>query len=209
MKNIDDFIKSNLMGKITGVIHVGAHNCEEFDFYQELGVNKVLWFEADVDLYTKIKQKYSSFPNHEFFNYAVTNENSTKDFHIANNDGASSSLLNFKQHAIQYVGIKYIKTIQVSTITLDTFFETTEFNPEDFNYLYLDTQGSEYDILTGSKILLNYMKYIYCELNFSEMYEGCKLHNDIDSLLAREYGFVRSHTESMDYGWGDGFYQKV
>lgn len=209
MEQIDKLVEAQLKNKITGVVHVGAHRCEEFSLYERLGVKRVIWFEADPSLYNDIKEKYKDKTNNLFFNYAVSNENGEKEFNIANNDGASSSLLEFKRHSYYYKDIKYVKKITVPTITLDHFFETNNIDMKEFNYLYIDTQGTEYIILEGSKKLLENISYVYLELNFEEMYSDCKLFNEIDAFLSRNYGILRKATEMTSQGWGDGFYIKL
>ena len=43
---IDVFSKHNI--KVNGVFHIGANNCEELEYYDELSIKKenVIWIEA-------------------------------------------------------------------------------------------------------------------------------------------------------------------
>ena len=45
--------------KITGVLHIGAHECEEIDVYAELGVspNDIVWIDAMYRSITIAKMK--------------------------------------------------------------------------------------------------------------------------------------------------------
>ena len=45
--------------KIKGILHVGAHECEELLDYMRAGVkmNNIYWVEGNKDIYKKIKQK--------------------------------------------------------------------------------------------------------------------------------------------------------
>ena len=52
----------------------------------------------------------------------------------------------------------------------------------------LDTQGSEYDILSGGLITIKDVIAIDIEVEFSEMYKNQKLFSNIDEIL-RNNGF--------------------
>jgi hypothetical protein len=57
-KDIIEEIKKNRI-KITGVLHIGAHECEEKEFYnKELHIknNNIIWIEANPKLVEKIKK---------------------------------------------------------------------------------------------------------------------------------------------------------
>ena len=45
--------------KIKGILHVGAHECEELLDYMRAGVkmNNIYWVEGNKDIYEKMKQK--------------------------------------------------------------------------------------------------------------------------------------------------------
>lgn len=56
-------------------------------------------------------------------------------------------------------------------------------------FIKLDTQGSEYDILTGAERTLRETTVaVFCEVEFCELYQGQKLFSDVEGFL-RERGF--------------------
>ena len=66
------------------------------------------------------------------------------------------------------------------------------------NFLSLDTQGSEYEILKGSiECLKKSIVAIKTEINFVEIYKNSKLFSDIDKLLC-EHGFFLAELISFD-----------
>ena len=54
------------------------------------------------------------------------------------------------------------------------------------NFLSIDTQGSEYDVLlSAEKIIKNSILAINCEINFSELYLNSKLFNKFIYFLQK------------------------
>jgi hypothetical protein len=81
---------------INGVLHIGAHECEELEVYKNLGINKynVIWIDGNKE---KVQQAvYRGIPN---VYYGVISDENDKDveFKITNN-GQSSSVLDFGMH---------------------------------------------------------------------------------------------------------------
>lgn len=53
---------------------------------------------------------------------------------------------------------------------------------------------------------INYIQYIYTEVNTEKVYKDCALLNEIDEFL-KEKGFIRVPCKIYDNcGWGDAFY---
>ena len=48
--------------KISGILHVGAHHCEELNDYEEvISRDKILWIEAIEEKVDMCKNKYNNF----------------------------------------------------------------------------------------------------------------------------------------------------
>ena len=77
------------------------------------------------------------------------------------------------------------KEYPVSVTTVDEYCNVNNLKPD---VLLLDTQGSEYEILEGSKSILDNVQAISTEWSSIELYEGQKLLSDIENILG-EYGF--------------------
>ena len=190
---------------IRGVIHIGAYRAEERPYYLDTGIKNVVWIEADPRL-AEWLQEHCDEP---VFNYAICDEDhGQRDFHIASNDGASSSLLWPKEHLFKHPDIGFGETITVPTITLDTLLREHRVRVEDYNFINMDIQGAELSALRGMIKTLLYIDAIYTEINFLEMYEGCGLVDEIDSFLA-DYKFERRLTHDTGLGWGDALYTKA
>ncbi len=78
------------------------------------------------------------------------------------------------------------KVIEVETTTLDAWAEQTGLA---IDFLKLDTQGSELDVLRGAVRALEHVTMIETEVEFNEIYAGQPLFADVDSYL-RSRGFT-------------------
>ena len=190
-----------------GVIHVGANEGEELKTYQEIGINKVLFIEANPAVFQVLKANLRDVPNLIGVNCAISNLNGTATLHITSMD-AASSILPLKRVKEYYPEIRETHQIQVQCKTLDTLLAELGLNPGDFNLLNLDIQGAEFLALQGAKNLLQHIEAINTEVNYEELYEGTQLIDQIDELLA-ESDFERVATVTPYHpSWGDAFYVK-
>ena len=54
--------------KMKGIYHIGAHTMEENNYYFDLGVNRVLWFEANPKLVEMAKPNLLYIATQEIYN---------------------------------------------------------------------------------------------------------------------------------------------
>ena len=188
---------------ITGVFHVGAHDCQESEYYTHWGVSpdNVLWVDA---LSSKVEQaKNRGIPN--VYQAVITDkDDDTVVFHESNNE-QSSSVLNLKTHLQEHPWVHYVKNTPMQTITVDTFFKRNNLDASKYSFWNFDIQGAELLALKGSVESLKHATALYLEVNEKELYENCALIGQIDCFL-QEYGFVRVRTEMTHHGWGDALY---
>lgn len=71
--------------------------------------------------------------------------------------------------------------------TLDTVIETNDFGPADF--IKLDVQGYEIEVLKGAAKVLDSVKFILCEVSLIDINSGCPLFADVIAFL-NEKGFI-------------------
>jgi FkbM family methyltransferase len=156
-------------------------------------------------LVNRNKNKHPSINIYE----GVIHEEDNKEvtFNISNN-GQSSSILSFGTHSIHHPRVYYIHEKKVKTIRLDTLIENNNIPIQYLNFLNLDIQGVELSALKSMGEYLNYVDYIYTEINTEEVYKECCLVNEIDKYL-QYFGFTRVETKICEnFGWGDALYIK-
>ena len=189
-----------------GVIHVGAHEGQEFNYYKKMEVKNVLFIEANPVVCERLQTKVASYPNVKTVNCAISNENATVDLHVTSNE-QSSSILPLKKHQEIYPHIKETHKVKVESKKLDTLLQELKLNPSDYNILNIDIQGAELLALQGATNWLRYVDAINTEVNYEELYEGCVLIDELDEFLDQN-GFQRVATKTPHPSWGDAFYIK-
>lgn len=189
----------------TGILHIGSHECEELEAYEQNGVNRqnVYWVDAIKEKVDLMKSK--GVPN--VFCAALDNTEQTVKFHITNN-GQSSSLLDFGTHQESYPHIHVVESREVTTQALRKFIKSNDLHMESCNFWNLDIQGKELDVLRSGEEYLLYAQALYCEVNTQEVYKGCGTLEELDAFLATK-GFQRVKIYMTQQGWGDALYVKV
>jgi len=191
---------------VKGIIHVGAHSCQELPTYKLLGLKDedIVWIEA---IPWKVQEaKLKGIEN--IYNVVITDKDDEDIvFNITNNE-ESSSILELGTHSKAYPNIVYVNKINQKTITLDTFFERNNLDNQKYNFWNLDIQGAELIALKGATKHLPFVDILYLEVNEEELYVNCALVHEIDSFLF-DYGFKRIYTIITDKKWGDAIYLKL
>lgn len=188
---------------ITGILHVGAHLCEELNDYRQIGVidDNIIWIEGNPSIYNKIKD--SGIKN--VYNALISDEEKKVDFIITNN-GQSSSILELEEHKKEHPWVHEIARLEMNTKRLDNFLKENEIKLP-FNFINLDIQGHELAALKSLGSYINQVNYIYTEINIRYLYKNCSLLNEIDDYLFNNR-FIRLDTKLTQHGWGDAFYMK-
>jgi FkbM family methyltransferase len=189
---------------VKGVIHIGAHECEELPDYLRDGVaiNEIDWIEANPALVARMATR-----GVVVHNAAISDIEADLPFHITNN-GQSSSLLEFGTHEASYPWCKVVETITVRTKRLDTFIIEKSIPMERRNFWNLDIQGAELNALRSAGDNINFADAIYAEVNTQEVYKGCGQLPELDTFLASK-GFKREMISMTPAGWGDALYVRV
>lgn len=191
----------------TGVLHIGASEGQEAEVYDQLGIKKMVFIEAIPDVFLKLKQHISRYPDALALNACISNVDGQKvKFNISNNDGQSSSMLEFGTHSEEHPTVKFIDQIECTTTRIDTLFDTELVDLIDrLDFLNIDLQGCELLALQGMGDLLKQFKWAYLEVNQQELYKGCALIGEVDQYM-KSFGFERVETKMTDHGWGDALY---
>ena len=198
------FTKHNLQFK--GVLHVGAHECEELSFYNKLGIanEDVIWIDAIPEKVKHCKER--GIPN--VYNAIVTDKDDEYISFNMSNNGQSSSVLELGTHAQEHPHVVYIGKIDGKSVTIDTFFQRNNLDSSKCNFWNFDIQGAELMALKGATQSIQHADALYLEVNQNELYKGCALIGEIDAFLST-YKFTRVLTNFTQHGWGDALYIKL
>ena len=199
-------IKQSLNNPITGIIHIGAHECEEKDIYQSLGLSsenrQVIWFEGDPSMYGWARTTY---PTYDVRHALLKDKREITSFMRATNS-QSSSIFDLHLHKKYHPDVGEMSRLPMVSSTLDIELENTA-DRNKYNFLSMDTQGSELLILKGAEKTLAHIDYIYLEVSTEELYKGAPLFGEID-LFLRNKGYTIRELTVTNCHWGDAFYVK-
>lgn len=197
--------KYNLRNKIKGILHVGAHECEEKIYYDKFKITNVYWVEGMKNKVVFIKEKY---PTINIFQAVISDKDNEDIVLNISNNGQSSSILELGTHKEKHPTIHYIAKETYKSKTLKTLIIEEKINMDNVNFLNFDIQGVELKALKSMGEYLNKVDYVYTEVNVDYLYIDCCLLNELDDYL-KTFGFKRVETKMWnDAGWGDAFYIK-
>jgi len=196
-----------LIGKdIKKILHIGAHTGEEAEAYYRGGCTDIIWFEANDTLFPELSLHIEQFKmNQQVYNIALWEKNEELIFKVTNNF-QSSSFFDLEAHTKYYPHIKVVEEKLITAYRLD---HIDNLNFYDFEFINIDTQGSELAILKGmgDLILNSSITGIYLEVNKETLYSNIPLIDDVDKFLGL-LGFAREITRWTNEGWGDALYIK-
>jgi len=196
---------------INGVIHVGAHKGQEVRHYVDRGIKNIILFEPHPGSFSALSGRMKNLDEDIILvNKAAGNINGQRKLFKSSNSGMSSSLLKPRRHLEKYPSIKFDGGTLVDVVRLDDYIV----NPEEYNYMSIDVQGYELEVLKGSVNLLEHIDYIMTEVNSIYLYAGGVLIDELDEFLA-EHNFKRIYcTKDVEHmkrieKWADAFYVKT
>ena len=174
----DGFLRS-----AKGVIHVGANIGQERAHYARLGLD-VLWVEPIPEVFAKLQANLSALPRQRAVQALVTDRDDGEyEFHVANNAGESSSILDLKDHLDVWPDVKFTSSIMLRGVTLPTLLARERVDIARYDTLVMDTQGSELLVLQGAEALLPRFRYVKTEVPDFEAYAGCAQLADMSAFL--------------------------
>ena len=146
---------------------------EIFDF------PKIFCFEPDPRAASRFKHKIGSRPEVSLYEFAMSNKDGKETFHMSSGEenetmpegwDYSGSIRKPKNHLKVHPWCKFEKSIIVKTKTLDTWCKEKGIGRIDF--IWMDVQGAEIDVIRGGRNALKNTRYLYTEYSNKELYEG-------------------------------------
>ena len=198
-----------MLRKASGVIHVGANSGQHRKIYGKYAL-PVVWIEPIPEVFQMLKENLQTHPRQSAYQYLVTDRDDTEYvFHVANNAGKSSSILDLKLHKDIWPEVAYDRTITLRSTTLPTLLARERIDAAGYDALIMDTQGSELLVLKGAAPILHGFRFIKTEVADFESYAGCCQLKDLDSFV-KQHGFAEiSRQRFAQHGQGGGYYDVV
>lgn len=196
---------------ITGILHIGAHECEEKGAYNKEGIRdeQIYWVEGNPDKVLFNKQR--NVPN--VYQGLIFNEEKEMEFYVTKNmlnpgNTESSSILPLGLHEQYYPHVQIQEVKKLKTVTLESFVRHHKLPIQTLNFWNLDIQGVELEALLSAGDMIQFADAIYVEVNMQALYKGCALLPEMEKFL-RMYGFERIGLKMTEQGWGDALFVRT
>ena len=199
--SFSDIVKKYNMN-INGIIHIGAHYGEEIADYISEGIQNIILFEPLSDNFDILHKNCQNLnANIEAYQVALGSEPGEATMYVSDNEKQSSSILKPKVHLSHHPDVKFPSKEEVEVHLLDGY------DCHNYNFLNMDVQGYELEVLKGGSETLKHIDYVYCEVNRDEVYENNAYIGELDEYLAN-YNMGRVETVWSGGIWGDALYIK-
>ncbi len=142
-------------------------------------------FDADADESARLNALPHPFAEMRIWPHYVGATSGVTAFHLYAERGCSSVYHPSEQHLAAFGDkdkFRLEKTVDVVSVTLDEMVGTKGLRGPDF--LKLDTQGSELDILRAATTVLESAHLVEVEVAFTAIYEGQPLCHEVAAFLA-------------------------
>ncbi len=203
--------------ELRGVVHVGAHLGQECPLYLERSLSQIVLIEANPAHCESLRATYGQNAGVDVIHAAITDADMPVTLFLnesrSGND-ESSSLLQLKRLGEIVPTLKTKRSIVAPGMMLDTLLLGGRL--DGCNFLNIDIQGAERQALRGAEQALHQFDAILVETNIIEMYEGCALEDEIDSVLAsRGFRCIERINHELYEGdrtfpaWGESLYLRA
>lgn len=220
--------KKNLISKQLGIFFNPKNNiiifdigaCEGLDsikYSLQFPNSKIYSFEplkGNIEIIKKNLVEYK-IKNVNIVDKALSNKVSKEFFYVSsasaeknepdwNYGNKSSSLYEPNKELIQkhYKWLQFKKKIEVETTTIYEFCINK--NIQTIDFIHMDVQGAELNVLDGAKKILNNILLIWLEVENIELYKNQPLKKEIENFM-HQWGFKKL-VDTVNYISGDQLY---
>ncbi len=183
-------LKAFKKGNIQSLIHVGGHRGQEVDFYKNLNLMKVIYFEPVASFAVDIQKKIKSLDNFELYKLALGSEDTEVDIFVAdkgeNDDSGSTSILEPRKSKITFSTTEKIKVRKFSSLGI-----------KNIDCAVVDTQGYELEVLKGFEDEIYKFKFLIMEFSTVEGYIGRVLYKDLNKFLNEKNFYMYTHWKKV------------
>lgn len=170
------------------VVDIGCRWGFADKFLDNSGNLIIYGFDPDVEECERLERAYNS-KNIRLVPVALADESGRKNIYLTKEPACSSLYRPIKYLIDANPALdcaREVSQAEVQVTTLDKWARTNRVN--NIDYMKIDTQGSELDILKGAKNTLKKVRILEVEVEFNQIYAGQPVFSDVDKFL-RTHGF--------------------
>jgi FkbM family methyltransferase len=163
------------------IFEIGANYAQDAEFLRksfELSEKDIYVFEPHPQIFAEIRKMY----NFNAFEIAVSNQNGRAQFNaidVENNEYQNSGISSLRDGLT--TNEKNFIQVDVEMTRMDSFMQKHNLHAIDF--LKLDVEGMNYEVLEGFGSYLKNIKAIQTEGEYKQYWKDQKIYEDIEQLL--------------------------
>ena len=179
---------------INGIIHVGMWDFVEHDCYTKLVGTNVIGVEANKFVYETMSKPVADRCGYKSFNEVVFSEDGLeKQFYLADDCSSLSPIGG--------------RSVNVKTKRLSTIIEENNIDMNQYDFLNIDAEGAELEILKGFESYLKYINVIDLETSYDDRSNTGASHDVIVDWLRDRNFTLAEMSDSYQYErWGDSVF---
>ena len=173
------------------ILEIGCNDgSDTLRFLKAMPRAKLFCFEPDPRAIARFKKNLGPRLNDvKLFEIALSDRTGQIDFHMSDGVSAempqgwdrSGSIRPPAEHLRIAPWVKFEKTVKVNTCRLDDWAAEHDVTRVDF--IWMDVQGAEADVILGASKILQQTRFLYTEYSDVELYEGQLSLKEILALL--------------------------
>jgi FkbM family methyltransferase len=184
------------------IIDAGAHRGDDsIEFARLIPSAEIHAFEPVPAIFDSLKAAAAEYKQIRCYKVALSNSTGHQEMHVSSGGSdASSSLLAPVDHLKDHPDTFFNEKIVVNTVTLDEW--AVEQKIEKIDFLWLDMQGFELNVLKASSQAFQRVSAVHMEVSTKQTYENVPQYSEIRSWMESR-GF-KVEVEEIPAGWDMG-----
>jgi len=170
-KSLFKFIESQEIRKI---LDIGANEGQWASLALGETSAKIISFEPQKLPFNELEKLCEKYPGRiSAHQLAISNRNTDIEINVLESSSGLSYIDNEISLHPLFTGKLIIKE-SIKACSLDSFFENYGSELEDVDFIKIDTEGHEFEVLLGAKVFLNKVqpKYVQIEMNLHQLFKN-------------------------------------
>jgi FkbM family methyltransferase len=182
-----------------GVIHVGANDGAELQWYLDRGLTPILCFEPNPEAFRRGLSDWGGSSGIDYVRLALGSKTEALEMRVPldGDDEKTSRYQPVVTLGHDWTAVPMGESLIVPVVRFDEWV-TDDFRRQPYGTLVVDVQGMELEVLKGFGVYLQGFDYLCVELSEKPMYEGEPPAGEVIDWL-REQGF-RQETVTVEHG---------
>ena len=196
-----NFIKILINSKPSLCIDIGANIGNYSKYLIQNSSSNVIAFEPLKKSYIELSKIAKNYPSRFYaFNYGLGDKNK-KSYIFFSNNKSQKATFNINFDKVTFFSRKGVKKNLTEIVTLDSFYyKNKKLFSNGLDFIKIDSEGYEYQILLGAKKVLNILKpkFIQIEINQYNIYNNSNIYQFSKILFDYDVFRILPYSSGME-----------